>query len=713
MDKNKTLIFTFGLAISSQTWAAPDGDILMLYPSEEIVNIATGTSKPIHLAPSVASVITAEDIKAMGARTLEEALEYVPGLHSSISFNRHDSIFSVRGIHTDNDPQALFLINGVSYNDSFTGGRPQSFRLGVENISRIEIIRGPGSAVYGADALSSVINVITKDADELAGSTIGARYGSFDSSNLWTLHGDNYAGWDTTFSFEFFKTDGDDERIIDKDLQTIFDGSRNTTATLTPGPSNTATTQHNTSLNLSKNNWNIWLNNWVVDEAGVGPGAAQALDPVGRQETTHRTVAINYEEAELSADLGWEAKIAYHQVDKQAYFQLFPPNAVIPIGDDGNAFTPGGGLVRFSQGMHGNPGGDMEQLSAESIFTYRGFDKHLMRLAFGGGYDDLVAKASGNFGPGVIDGTTLDPNAVTTIDGSLTSTTDTPNLFMPPSNRKVRFISLQDEWAFAPDWELTAGIRHDHYSDFGGTTNPRVALVWATSYNLTTKMLYGRSFRAPSFNELYLTNNPAATGNPNLSPETIDVAELVFDYRPTFDLRTVFNIYKYELTDLIDYVGGVSQNINDQDGHGVEADFSWHATNTLDVLANFAWQHSEDSRTSNTIPDAPGHQASLALRYKTLNVCSFSPRANWVADRDRANGDNRKPVADYTLVDLTFRCAPHSTPIEWAFSVRNAFDKDAREPSPYYASINTARIPNDFPLEGRSIYLEASYLFDQ
>ncbi len=706
------LVVTCGLASSSHLWAGPEEDILLLYPNEEIVNIATGTSKPIHLAPSVASVITANDIKASGARTLEEALEYVPGIHSSISFNRHDSIFSIRGIHTDNDPQTLFLINGIPYSDSFTGGRPQSFRLGVENISRIEIIRGPGSAVYGADALSSVINVITKDADEMAGSTVGVRHGSFNSNNLWAQHGGNYGGWDTAISFEYFKTDGDDGRVIDSDLQTIFDGRFNTSATLAPHATSTYTTQHNTSLNLSKGKWNVWLNSWVVDEAGVGPGATQALDPVGRQETTHNTFAINYEESNLAPQLNWKVHLDYHLIDKQAYFQLFPPGAVIPIGNDGNAFTSGGGRVLFSEGMHGNPGGDMEQLQLENSFTYSGFNKHLLRLAFGGGFDDLTAKETSNFGPGTIDGTQLG-SGINVINGQLTSKTNTANSFMPPSNRKLHFISLQDEWSFAPDWELTTGVRHDNYSDFGTTTNPRMALVWATRYNLTTKMLYGRAFRAPSFNELYLTNNPAATGNPNLAPETIDVAELVFDYRPTFDLRSVVNIYRYELDDLIDYVSGVSQNINDQEGHGFEMDVSWHAATKLDIHTNFAWQHSEDSRTGDIIPDAPGRQASLAVRYKLANSCSLAPQANWVGDRVRATNDPRAAIADYTLVDVTYRCTPSSSPIEWALSVRNAFDKDAREPSPYYSNLGRARIEKDFPLEGRNVYIEAIYHFDQ
>ena len=81
------------------------------------------------------------------------------------------------------------------------------------------------------------------------------------------------------------------------------------------------------------------------------------------------------------------------------------------------------------------------------------------------------------------------------------------------------------------DWYLTAGVRHDQYSDFGGTTNPRLALVWDTAYNLTSKLLYGQAFRPPSFSELYNINNPVGQGNPNLKPETNQSVELALPGR--------------------------------------------------------------------------------------------------------------------------------------------------------------------------------------
>ncbi len=117
---------------------------------------------------------------------------------------------------------------------------------------------------------------------------------------------------------------------------------------------------------------------------------------------------------------------------------------------------------------------------------------------------------------------------------------------------------LQDEWQLADDWQLTAGVRYDEYSDFGGTINPRAALVWDINQQLTSKLLYGRAFRAPTFSEQGNQNNPVLLGNRNLRPETINTYEWAFDYRPVSSLRTAVNLYYYQIESLISVVPDVT-----------------------------------------------------------------------------------------------------------------------------------------------------------
>lgn len=178
----------FGLLFCTPAMAELEEDSLLLQLSgdEELISIATGTPKPISKAPAVASVVTAEDIKASGVKTVQEALEHIPGLHIGAStINKMRPIHSFRGIHTANNPHALIMINGLGIPDLFVGSITANLHMPVENIARIEVIRGPGSAVYGADAFAGVINIITKTEEDISGFQTGIKGGSFGTRNLW------------------------------------------------------------------------------------------------------------------------------------------------------------------------------------------------------------------------------------------------------------------------------------------------------------------------------------------------------------------------------------------------------------------------------------------------------------------------------------------------------------------------------------------------
>ncbi len=152
--------------------ASEEEDLAKVYGGEGFISIATGRQQPLSRAPAVATVITAEEIEAMGATNLDEVLESVAGLHVSLSSTRFSPIYSIRGIRTATNPEVLMLINGVPITQLNLGGRGEQNSLPVNSIERVEVIRGPGSAVYGADAFAGVINVITKTAADIHGTEI-------------------------------------------------------------------------------------------------------------------------------------------------------------------------------------------------------------------------------------------------------------------------------------------------------------------------------------------------------------------------------------------------------------------------------------------------------------------------------------------------------------------------------------------------------------
>ena len=721
--KQKALAVLLGMfcsAVEAQmVLAEGEDDLALLYGDEEQISIATGTQKPIHLAPAVASVITANDIKAMGATSLDEALELIPGLHVSASnINRLNSVYSIRGIHTGQNAQVLLTINGMPLKDTYTGSRLNTFRLPVANISRIEVIRGPGSAVHGADAFAGVINVVTKTADEINGVAAGARAGSFNSKESWAQYGGHVDGWGVNFSLEHATSDGDQGRKVGSDLATALGAPSFAPAV----PLQSRYNILNTRFGITNNNWDISLWSWMQRDGGTGPGAAQAIDPVGRTETDYFQLDVNYRFPEKLN--GWDigSRLNFQYENEKNRYLLLPLGTVVPVGDDGNiATTPNSGcpviagvgracLVNFTDGLHGNPGEKLNNSSIELNALYSEYQHHLVRLNLGLSEQRLSAFEAKNFGPGtpaaMVGETAPDPvSGIWLIPGALTDVAGTAHIFVPNQERDLWYMAFQDEWQFAPDWEFTGGVRYDHYSDFGGTVNPRLAVVWAMDYNLTSKMLLGSAFRAPSFGEEFAQNNPVALGNAQLRPETINTAELAFDYRPNFDWQDTFNIFYYKAKDLIDYApvagGSQAQNLNSQKGHGIEMESIWKPSNQLQLSAAFAWQHSEDERTGAFIADAPGRKLSLSLLWKPDTVWAVYGSANWVGDRKRALGDVRNEIADYAIVNATLR---RRLDQQWelAVSLRNLFNEDAREPS-------NGKIPNDYPLEGRSLYAEIRY----
>ncbi len=384
---------------------------------------------------------------------------------------------------------------------------------------------------------------------------------------------------------------------------------------------------------------------------------------------------------------------------------VFPSDAVLIVGADGNLFTPGGGPVLFTDGVIGAPGRSDQHAGLEAWTNYTGFNDHQLRFGAGFKYVELTAKESKNFGTGVLDGTQR------IVGGDLTDVTGASFIYMPDSSRKLYYSYIQDQWSFDKHWDLTAGVRYDYYSDFGDTVNPRLALVWETRCDLTTKLLYGRAFRAPSFQELYVQNNPNTLGNPDLDPETVDTVELAFDYQPLVNLQAIFNVFAYQWKEKIgriphtDDAGNPTQifaNADEQEGYGFEIEVDWEITDAFRLYSNFAWRQAEDKETKESAPDAPGMQFYLNPHWAFLPDWSVDAQLHWVYDRKRSESDPRDEIDDYTLVNLTLRRKNIAKYWDFALAVRNVFDEDVREPT-------AAGLPDDLPMEGRSIYAEVRF----
>lgn len=174
----------------------PRADDLTTFTIEDLMNITiTSASRKQERADEAAAavfVITAEDIRRSGMATLPDLLRMVPGVQVA-QINANKWAVSVRGFNGIYANKLLVLVDGRSvYNRLFSGVMWDMEDLLVEDIDRIEVIRGPGAAVWGANAVNGVINILTKSAAETGGTLVRTGTGTADPGQLAVRYGGGF-----------------------------------------------------------------------------------------------------------------------------------------------------------------------------------------------------------------------------------------------------------------------------------------------------------------------------------------------------------------------------------------------------------------------------------------------------------------------------------------------------------------------------------------
>ncbi len=696
MASRRTLCCAFAaLLAGTPALAADDDELALAYGDAATVSIATGNKQSLRRAPAVATVFTAEDIRASGATDLTELLQRVPGLHVSRTYYINEPRFQLRGVQSEFSQQVLILIDGVR-RQSILLGSPEELwvSMPLDQVARVEVIRGPGSALYGADALAGVIAITTWRAGEQPGTQLGLQAGAFDTRAASLRHSGRSGDWSWLAWLRAGRSDGQAETLR-ADAQTGLDAAFGTQASRAPGPMSTRHRDLDLQLRLGWQEWQAQASLKRRRGIGSGPGLAQALSDRDWADTDFAVLALDWQHSGWLPD--WDAQlhasITHTQID--SLYQLFPPGAF-------------GGL--YPEGMLGGPGRNSRVHDLEGSLLYGGWAQHRLRLLAGWRRSDLYAtREVKNFNFQVLPGVGSFPVPL----GSLVDVSAS-GPYVTPQQRDLHFLALQDEWQLAQDWTLTAGLRHDRYSDFGHTTNPRLALVWDARHDLTLKALHGRAFRAPSFAELHNINNPVNLGNPDARPEHMATTELTADWQAHRSLQLRLNLFRYRMHDILRLVphadpssGATTQNLGTQDGHGFEAEARWQPGPAWRVDASWSQQISRDRLTGLRSADAPRRMAKLALEARLNGDWAASLQARHIAGRARAAGDARPALADYTLADLGLHWR-RSALQGWQASLllNNLADADAREPSPAPGSI-----PYDLPLPRRYALLELGYRF--
>lgn len=667
---------------------SPSGkeELLMFVDEQELV---TATKRPISIrkAPATATIITADDIRDMGARNLLDVLKMVPGF--GISTNAWGvNLVEVRGIRSGANEKILVMIDGHSLNRNVTGSALYNIAdmLPMENVKQVEIVKGPGSALYGNSAFLATINIITRNAEEINGLEAKVGGGSFDS-----FKGNMVAGkaigdkLTISGSLDHYQTNG-------PKLTVNADALTGTPYSQAPGVPNLYFNQTDAFLKIGYGDLSF-RGHFLTREKGNYIGLSSALTNDSTDQDTNFWGELAYN-LRLSDTVSASLKIYYDHYGQDPNVKIYP-----------NGFANVAGT--FPDGMIGKPLVKDGTIGTELQVNWDVFKgNHLI-----GGFSFENMQQYGvsqlaNFNP--LTGAPL---------GSVQEVAN----WNKDANRQIFATYVQDEWQLLEHVNLTAGVRYDHYSDFGDTVNPRAGLVWSFLDNTDLKLLYGQAFRAPSFEELYNINNPTVSGNPNLKPERIQTYEAGLAWRYNRYFATTLNYFYSYIYDQIGWTPSttpgspaVNENIGDTVTQGIELGANGSIGTTLHWSASYTYQDPRNANTERRLPYVPCQRATGSVNY-ALKFVNLHTDVLWTGTRPRDIGDTRPQMPAYATVDLATTFKNFFKTLEIQATVRNLFNTRYSDPDTSGGNVNVAgtgpNVPGDFPREGISVFVTALYRF--
>jgi len=203
---------TYAQDVFSETDLLSEDDE-MLFQEIPSVYSASKYEQKVSKAPASISIVTADEIQKYGYRTFGEIISSLKGFYNTDDKNYGYIGSRGFGLPSDYNTKMLLLIDGHRYNDNVYDAYDSlyAFPIDIDNIERLEVVRGPSSSLYGTSAFFGVINIITKRGRDLEGSNVTASYGSNDSYKTRLSYGNRYQnGLEIFLSGSFYDSQGDD-----------------------------------------------------------------------------------------------------------------------------------------------------------------------------------------------------------------------------------------------------------------------------------------------------------------------------------------------------------------------------------------------------------------------------------------------------------------------------------------------------------------------
>ncbi len=630
-----TLLILFGAAaqaIAAEQQANGAEDLFkmpldkLMEEQVDTVYAASKYKQKVTEAPSSVTIITAEEIRKYGYRTLLDILRSVPGFYET--YDRNYGYVGVRGFGRPGDynSRILVLIDGhrVNENVSDSFGAGTNFHLDVDLIERIEIVRGPGSALYGSNALFAVISVVTKNGRDYRGLELSGGMASFDTETSRVTYGNVFGnGLDMLVSGTYYDRDG--ETLYYRE----FDD-----------PSTNNGRVKNDDDDLKSFLIKTSISDFALTAAHVGREKGIPTAPwetlFGDRET--RTwdyddlIGLTYQH-DFSDDSSIQAKLSYNRYDYHGDY----------VYDDG-------------AGRYVNEDSFIGDWWVSGLqFTKKLSEQH--RLIYGTEAQYNVRQDQKNW------------DSVIHLDEEESS--------------KSWGVYLQDEFKVRDNLTLFAGLRRDDYDVTGDTVNPRAGLVYNPSDDTAVKLLFGRAFRAPSAYELYYEDGTTTRANPSLKPEIIKTYEAVLEKQFNKNLHGSISGYYYKMRDLINQTTDADgwimfDNLDEVTARGVETALDVRLDNGIRGRAAYSHVETWDKTTESTLANSPKHMINLNLILPVIKDTLFAGIETKYTSKRKTLTSSHTDDAVVTNLTLTYENVIKR--LELQVGIFNLFDEEYGHP---------------------------------
>ena len=676
---------------------------------DNVSDIATKKSLNVDYLPSVVTVIDAQTYIDGGIQNIGEALEMLPGIQMQVSPMGYN-ITTVRGFKNPNaylSDKIKILIDGVAINNEVQGSSSFYMDFPMQLVDRIEVLRGPGSTVYGAGAFYATVNVITKLGNSINEDQVFIGTGSYKDR---TVGGSTYTdvGQWKIFADGYYKEN-------DKHIKLPTDFSSNGTET-------DEAMQDFTLGFRAVNGGFEFLSRYKRNTYGNFYGFEEDLDPIGDQEKEHMNAyfftQLSYTSSFDGYKLQTKANFSHRELDVEAN--------IYRVSTIASRFAVVG--IDMQDGFFYQENSIEQNYEAEAILTLPEIRSNDIMIGAGVRRAEVTKD---DFYSSVENAITENKTAIETHPDfsvfryrpereSAFWANPTTTLLKDDLSRDIVYGYLQDLISISENVDLSLGLRADNYSDFGTKISKRAALVYRASDKAIFKLLYGSAFRAPTLIEAYQNGHiNFRAGDENILPEESDTYETQAIYSPNFNNKFSLNLFYSQLSNVIDLEEQPDtdpgyMNYRDRVSKGAEFEYFFRTATTHNLYFNATYLDTvytipeEDGTPSwdQSMPDISKIMLKAMYIYRPTNALSLGTTWHYNSATTATELDwPDEPVAPaHHIFDetITYRFSPSS---EARLTIKNIFDRDVYHPSYYYGH------DGGIPREGRHFFLSYIHNF--